>query len=34
MAKYKIRNLKFLKQRFEDSIKIFCKKWKGETIPK
>ena len=34
MAKYKIRNLKFLKQTFKVSIKTFCKKWEEETLPK
>ena len=34
MAKYKIRNLKVLIQTFEISIKKFCRKWEGETLPK
>ena len=34
MEKYKIRNLKVLKQTFGISIKKFCKKWEGETLPK
>ena len=34
MAKCKIRNLKVLKQTCEVSIKIFCRKWEGETLPK
>ena len=33
MAKYKIRNFKkFLKQIFEAFVKIFCRKWEGETL--
>ena len=27
-------SLKFLKQTFEVSIKIFCRKWEGENLPK
>ena len=34
MAKKTIRNLKFLKQTHEVSIKTFCRKWEGETLPK
>ena len=34
MAKYNIRNLKVLKQTFEVSIKVFCRKWEGGTLPK
>ena len=34
MAHYKTRNLKLLKQTFEVSIKIFCREWEGETLPK
>ena len=33
MAKYKIRNSKVFKQIFEVSIKTFCRKWEGETLP-
>ena len=33
MAKYKIRNLKFLKQTFKVSIKTFCKKWEKKLFP-
>ena len=34
MAKHKIRNLKVLKQIFEVSMKILCRKWEGEILPK
>ena len=34
MVKYKIRNLKAFKIKFEVSIKTLCRGWEGETLPK